>query len=236
MDEAQWWASADPGAMLGFLENCPRASGRLFRLFACACARKVWSQLTDVRSREAVEVAERHADGLDEEDELAEAATASLEAAEDARPGGSSVRPLTGAAAVAAVAATRFHEPETPWLAASCAAGEAERAMRERGTKRASARAQQCETIRCIFGPLPFREVPVDPSWLSWNGGLVVRLALQVYEQRLLPSGEFEPARLRVLADAVEEAGGAGELLNHLREPGPHVRGCHAVDALIGRQ
>jgi hypothetical protein len=39
-----------------------------------------------------------------------------------------------------------------------------------------------------------------------------------------------------VLADAIEESGHSdAELLGHLRGPGPHVRGCHAVDAILGR-
>jgi hypothetical protein len=38
-----------------------------------------------------------------------------------------------------------------------------------------------------------------------------------------------------VLADALEEAGcGDADLLGHLRSPGPHVRGCLAVDLLLG--
>jgi hypothetical protein len=43
-------------------------------------------------------------------------------------------------------------------------------------------------------------------------------------------------ARLAILADMLEEAGCAdAELLGHLRGPGPHVRGCGAVDALLGK-
>jgi hypothetical protein len=39
-----------------------------------------------------------------------------------------------------------------------------------------------------------------------------------------------------VLADMLEEAGCSDpQLLGHLRSPGPHVRGCFAVDALLGR-
>ena len=53
---------------------------------------------------------------------------------------------------------------------------------------------------------------------------------------RSLPAGTLDPARLAVLADALEDAGctDAG-LLGHLRGPGPHVRGCWAVDLLIGK-
>jgi hypothetical protein len=40
-----------------------------------------------------------------------------------------------------------------------------------------------------------------------------------------------------VLADALEEAGCTdAELLQHLRGPGPHVRGCHLVDLLLAKE
>ena len=40
-----------------------------------------------------------------------------------------------------------------------------------------------------------------------------------------------------VLADALEEAGCSDdELLGHLRGPGPHVRGCWALDLILGKQ
>jgi hypothetical protein len=42
------------------------------------------------------------------------------------------------------------------------------------------------------------------------------------------------PVSLAVLADALEEAGGAGEVMEHLRNPGPDVRGCHVLDAILG--
>jgi hypothetical protein len=90
--------------------------------------------------------------------------------------------------------------------------------------------------LRDIFGPLPFREVRIDSSVLHWNGGAVVQLALAAYERRLMPSGHLDPARLAVLADALEEGGCATQkLLSHLRSPVPHWRGCFAVDAILGR-
>jgi hypothetical protein len=40
-----------------------------------------------------------------------------------------------------------------------------------------------------------------------------------------------------VLADALEDAGcGDAELLGHLRGPGPHARGCFALDLLTGKE
>jgi len=49
-----------------------------------------------------------------------------------------------------------------------------------------------------------------------------------LYDER-----DFE--RLPELADALEQAGCQNpEILAHLRSPGPHVRGCWALDAVLG--
>jgi hypothetical protein len=65
----------------------------------------------------------------------------------------------------------------------------------------------------------------------------VSSLAQAAYDVRLLPSGELDAARLAVLSDALEEAGCTdGALLSHLRGPGPHVRGCWAVDLILGKK
>src|SRR5262249_30086444 len=99
----------------------------------------------------------------------------------------------------------------------------------------AEERAAQTKLLRDIFDN-PFRAAPtLEPSLLHWNGGAVVRLAQAAYEERIMPSGHLDPARLAVLADALEEAGAPAALLEHLRSPGPHVRGCFAVDAVLGR-
>jgi hypothetical protein len=94
----------------------------------------------------------------------------------------------------------------------------------------------QCRLVRDIFGN-PFRPVAVNPDWLRWNGGVVEHLARAAYEERTLPGGELDATRLSILADALEDAGCTyGEILNHLRSPGPHVRGCWAVDLLLGKE
>src|SRR5436305_13146604 len=59
MTEAVWLAATDVSRMLRFLRG--QAGPRKFRLFACACCRRVWEALSPGQRR-AVELAERYAD------------------------------------------------------------------------------------------------------------------------------------------------------------------------------
>ena len=64
---------------------------------------------------------------------------------------------------------------------------------------------------------------------LAWGSGIVQRLAQAIHEDRAFD-------RLPILGDALEDAGCLdAELLSHLRSPGPHVRGCWAVDLILGK-
>jgi hypothetical protein len=91
---------------------------------------------------------------------------------------------------------------------------------------------EQTNLLRCIFGN-PFRPVFARPAWRT---GQVVALAQAAHDQRELPAGALDIARLAVLADALEEAGCTNsDIFDHLRGPGPHVRGCWAVDLILGK-
>jgi len=57
-----------------------------------------------------------------------------------------------------------------------------------------------------------------------------LKLASAIYDDRAFD-------RLPDLADGLEEAGcNSPEILTHCREPGPHVRGCWAVDLILGKE
>ena len=84
------------------------------------------------------------------------------------------------------------------------------------------------DTLREFFGPLPFRSLAVDPAWRAWNDGCVAKIAQGIFDD-----GRF--ADLPILADALLDAGcDSDDLLDHLRRPGGHVRGCWALDLVLG--
>jgi hypothetical protein len=225
MTEDQWLTSTEPQAMLAFLRDTGNLSDRKARLFACAAVRRVWHLLTDERSRRAVEVAERYADGAADWPELDTAESLAEEVSHLARQ---QAFP-TAVSAAEAAEGTAFRR-----LVVEFASGSVLLAL---GTSGGVEARHQCSLLRCTFDPLPFRPTPPIPaSVLQWHEGLVRRLAEEAYEDRQLPSGHLDPDRLAILADAVEEAGGDAEMVAHLRQVGPHVRGCFVVDFLTDRE
>jgi hypothetical protein len=81
--------------------------------------------------------------------------------------------------------------------------------------------------IREIFGN-PFRARPFDLESSKADAERVRGVARAIYEDRRLEE-------LPTLADFLTRAGCRDrELLAHLRSPGPHFRGCWALDAVIG--
>jgi hypothetical protein len=193
------------------------------RLFACGCCRELWHLLPDSRSRVAVEVAERFADGEATEDELRQTCHIAQGPFNE-----SNQTELASAAYVAWCSA----DPIFANLGASQAAGR--HFLPSTGAVRAA-------VLRDIIGN-PFRPRPPRgrkaarlwgkelDSWLSWDDGTALKLAQAIYDDRAFD-------HLPILADALEEAGCTDPaILAHCRGPGPHVRGCWVVDLLLGKK
>ena len=220
MTEAEWLGRDKPANMLTFLreEMAGREDARRkIRLWAAACCRQLWHWFTNPRSRKLVEASERYADG--------EADFRDLKAAWDAH--GYAVGPEAWGVRLARSASHRdiWQGALESWAALKAPAvpGNREPALGERA---------QAGLFREVFGN-PFRRVVIAPAW---RAPTVAALARGAYDERRLPSGELGLDRLAVLADALEEAGCTdADILDHLRGPGPHVRGCWAVDLLLGK-
>ena len=252
MTEAEWLECICPETMLAYLGA--RASVRKRRLFACACVRRIWPPLADRRLRRAVRRAERFADGQAAEEEMQSALRIvsrlreELEGAERRRPNWTALAARSAAHAVEAVLAAQgpiLEKPrdlrEAPDVMSASrfarVAARAAEALREEinGTpspsrssrRRRLASLDAVELVREVFGN-PFRPVAVDPAWLTRNNNTVLRMARVIYDDRRL-------RHLPVLADALEEAGcDNADMLAHCRAAVEHVRGCWALDALLG--
>ncbi len=231
---SEWVTCADPTRMLDFLVAGP-ASNRKLRLFACACCRRIWHLLPEAVCRDAVALAERYADGLATDEELADGGEAFAELWDryyTEEPDGA---PRTTAflACIAASATTISDSPrQVPgqvdryipvrtWAPASAAAGSH---AGGRLADRCAEEAAQCDLLREIFGN-PFQPIAVDPKWQSDAVRAVARAAYEVQAFDCLP----------ILADALQDAGCEEEqVLGHCHSPGLHVRGCWLLDLLLG--
>jgi hypothetical protein len=224
MTEAEWLACTDPTPMLEFLRG--KASVRKLRLFACCCCYRLhdlWGMMDGCL--EAVEFANLYADGGAAREDL-KLMSDDLSVIDDYYGSSEEIRfhaldcvmaiPL-GDVSGLANRIIEYFENQHYWTEAELEAEqEAERVL-------------QCEILRDFFGN-PFRPVIVEPTWLTWNGGTVPRLAQVVYDERAFD-------RLPDLADALEAAGRTNaDILGHCRGPGPHVRGCWVVDLLLGKE
>ncbi len=250
MTEDQWLACTNALKMLQFLGDL--ASERKLRLYSLACYGRVAGHVRDDRSREAAAFAARHAEdgvarrrGLPSARERASRAWQEADAAVlRSRHGWGHSR--AAAACWAADLARYTVHGDARYLASHCslsacmaagyASGPARRGEVPESYQLAfiAERAALADLLRDIFGPLAFRPVTVPPACLTPQ---VVALAQAAYEERLLPSGHLDTARLAVLADGLQDTGcDDAELLGHLRGGGVHVRGCWGVDAVLGRQ
>lgn len=220
MNEDEWLHGCDPSPMLEFLQEHP-VSERRMRLLACACCRLIWDYLPDERSRNAVEVAERFADGEADLRELARARNMALK--------------VSGVAAWSAYWAANVKAASPLWNAfAAAAAAPARRAAQQTQQVatweqvQADSVRDQADLIRDVIGN-PFRPQRIDFSLLGVQRETVVHLAENIYHEKA-----FE--ELPILADALEDGGVCDEaILHHCRDELLHFRGCWVVDLVLGK-
>jgi hypothetical protein len=218
MDEAEWLACEDPEALLLFLADTG-ASDRKARLFGCACVRRVWGDLADERLRQAALVAERFADGL--------ATARQLEAARK-----KAARLCEGVGDIIAdhgpmAVASLCERPAGWFIPAESTGAVAAEARSDEGASWGVAHKEeqraQVGAIRDIFGN-PFR--PPRPRAFPAH---VVGLAQECYDAFPELSERFP-----ILADALDDLG-EGQAAEHCRQDG-HVKGCHVLDWVLGRE
>ena len=208
--EEHWLNSGNPEEMARFLESRDY-DPRRWQLFACACCWRILPML-DERSRQAVAVAEREAEGLAsaEEVEVARhlahsAVLAFWQAGKDAC--------LASAAMAAHYALVR---PRRVYAYAALAAGSGQD----------DERIAQADLLRDVFAN-PFRPVHLAPAWMTPT---VLAIAGDIYHNDTF-------SELPVLGDALEDAGcDDPDVLDHARHRRPHIRGCWLVDGLLAEK
>ena len=214
MTEDVWRASSSPSGLLAYVRCSEPVTGSLLRrklrLFGCACCRLQWPDIPEGVFRQAIEITERHADGMAKPREMQ-----SIH-----RRCGMSVHEY-GHGAFAAERLTSHNTADS--VAYALRALHLERGAPESGDD--TAQTLQTDLLRDIFGN-PFRPVAFDAAWRTETA---VGLARGIYEERA-----FE--RMPILADALQEVGCEhSDILSHCREPGDHVRGCWVVDLVLGK-
>jgi hypothetical protein len=229
MNEEQWLESNDPKAMLAFLWDSAMASDRKLRLFAAASFRQLAFLLPDDRQHLGIEMLERLPEG-----------PPSLQAWRRVTEGVRLAVPRRRDAAEESSTDAHHYlglllHGELLYRELRSTAVEVHAVQVFTAPAHAALKVEQARLLRDMIAN-PFRPPPwIDPASLTWNDGLIPKLAEAAYENRSLPSGELDKERLSVLADALEEVGAEGSMLEHLRGPGPFVRGDWVVDLLTGR-
>jgi hypothetical protein len=222
MTEQAWETGTFPQSMLSFFSDSGRASDRKFRLFACACCRRIWDLLPDERSRAVVVAAERFADGLATPAQLRASHLLAREVSFDERR-----RNVDDPHQFVSLAASDTAYPSGYSAATSATVDAAWNPVKDETGSciREAEWTAQAGIVRDLFGN-PFRTIFVDARWQT---PVVTALAETIYDQ-----WAFD--RLPILADALQDAGCDNEgVLTHCRQSGGHVRGCWLIDLLTGR-
>jgi hypothetical protein len=236
MTETEWATCDRAWPMLEYLDG--QVSDRKVMLFSVACLRRIWHLLTDDRSRTLVDATERFVDDPvpDEWCRAYETFYAAYEAGE-LKDGvlGNTHEAVENAAhrgimaaltvAIRAADAVGFVAGAAVPVATPDECSPREKTAAWEGAAKAE-QVIQARLLRDIIGN-PFRPCRLDRSRLTPQ---VVQLAEAIYDERAFD-------RLPELAQALDEAACAEQaILEHCRQPGPHVRGCWVLDLLVAKE
>jgi hypothetical protein len=218
LGEPEWLACRNTARLVSFLcHHDPPLPLRKMRLFACACLGLIREQFAERKLHKGLALAEQLAEGRLGPGAGLQVALR-LRGKVGDRPRGLPAAPLSTAemrrlAVAAALASDHAVADAWPWVARLLPA---------------DAPVSPGLLLRDIAGN-PFRPFEPDPAWLTFQGGLIRRLAHDIYnEQRF--------AEMPVLGDVLEDAGCRNQaVLDHCRSTGPHVRGCWLLDSLLGQ-
>ncbi len=231
-----WKEQTNPRTLLNRLGK--KATPRKLRLFACACARRVWHLIKSQACQKAVIQAEKAADNLITFDQLRAIAQSTYiarhegdsnrnyaeeRACLDAGTAAANCAWATEALHNAHIVARQAATAEAWFAASKVPPWELQSEVWSQGLREAE--ESQCNALREMFHP--FKGAKLDPYWLEWNNGTVPALAHTIYHEK-----RFE--EMPILGDALEDAGCENELLlSHCREETEHFRGCWILDLIL---
>jgi hypothetical protein len=221
LTEEEWENYIDPVLLL---EHVRKGSARKLRLYACACFRAIqgapfrFSLSPEIL--QLVAVAERFADGAAKEEERGKAVRSASKWNDDPGSFKSAARKtLEKDGYKAAVSTVRSMVEEYEEIEDESGLDAVDRVV--------AINEVLSPNIREIFGN-PFQPVKFNKKWRTSD---VKALATGIYKDAVFD-------RMPILADALQDAGcDSDELLSHLREhPDAHVRGCWALDLVLGKE
>lgn len=229
MTETEWRTGTDPVPMLRAARG---KKVRKCRLVAVAWVRSLGPLLPHESSRRAADAAELFADGRTAPEELARRADDAYGAYAALRDAHGTYDWRTVAAFVALMSAWNPDHSGPVDTLQRTARALADARTRNR-LRAASAlpvlagSAPHAAVVRDVFAN-PFRPATFSPSWATDTARTLAR---QMYDAR-----EF--SAMPILADALQDAGCDNtDLLDHCRDTSlAHVRGCWAVDLVLGRE
>jgi hypothetical protein len=243
LTEAEWLTCDTPTLLLAHVRGT--LSQRKDRLLAVALCSVIGDIILDERSRRALEVAEAFADAKASTEELRAAYEKAVAAGRDRRRDNHAAgREWDDAQTVAADAVTYCVAPDSSCISVRIVHAAdtvtygaepdcsyvsmltAQRAL-SAAAYRSSLDTDTPLFLRFVHDVVgnPFRPV-IDAGWRMQK---VMHLARAIYAERAFD-------RLPILGDTLEDAGCTAQgILNHLRDSGPHVRGCWALDMALGK-